>query len=69
MKKLVQEDRTDRLVDYASLGKEMALAVPTPEHYLPLLYSLGVKEDGDSITFFNDRIVLGSISMTSIRIG
>jgi 4,5-DOPA dioxygenase extradiol len=69
VKKLVQEDRIDRLVDFPSPGKEMALAVPTPEHYLPLLYALGVKEDGDSIAFFNERIVLGSISMTSIRIG
>jgi 4,5-DOPA dioxygenase extradiol len=69
VKKLVQEDRTDRLVDFRSLGREMVLAVPTPEHYLPLLYALAVKEEGESITFFNDRIVLGSISMTSMRIG
>ena len=69
VKQLVRDDQTAQLVDYRSLGKSMGLAVPTPEHYLPLLYALGAKEDGDSITFFNDRTVLGSISMTSIRIG
>jgi 4,5-DOPA dioxygenase extradiol len=53
------------LVEYSSLGKAAALAIPTPEHYLPMLYILGLKETDDVVRFFNDRTLLGSISMTS----
>jgi 4,5-DOPA dioxygenase extradiol len=44
------------------------LAIPTPEHYLPLLYALALKREGEEITFFNDKPVGGSITMTSIKI-
>ena len=44
-------------------------AVPTPEHYLPLLYVLALRRESDSVSFFNEGIVLGSISMTSVAIG
>ncbi len=56
------------LINYPSLGKAAALSVPTQEHFLPMLYVLGLKEDNENITIFNDKIVLGSISMTSFRI-
>ena len=45
------------------------LAIPTPEHYLPLLYALALQAPGDEVALFNDRCVLGSISMTSVLIG
>jgi 4,5-DOPA dioxygenase extradiol len=57
------------LVSYDSLGPESRLAVPTPEHYLPLLYVLALQGEDEEAAFFNDEAVLGSISMTSIRIG
>ena len=57
------------LVDYETLGPDARLAVPTPEHYLPLLYVLALKGEGEDVTFFNDTVVLGSISMTSLTIG
>jgi 4,5-DOPA dioxygenase extradiol len=57
------------LINYNALGKPIQLSVPTPEHYLPLLYSLGLKDDKDTVTFFNDKTVMGSISMTSVMIG
>jgi 4,5-DOPA dioxygenase extradiol len=57
------------LVAYPALGPDAGLAVPTPEHYLPLLYALALRDAGDEISFFNDRTVLGSISMTSLKIG
>jgi 4,5-DOPA dioxygenase extradiol len=57
------------LVDYEALGTEARLAVPTPEHYLPLLYVLALRDDEDDVSFFNDRVVMGSISMTSLVIG
>ena len=57
------------LINYSSLGKEALLAIPTPEHYLPLMYTLGLKEDKDSISFFNDKAVGGSLTMTSVKFG
>jgi 4,5-DOPA dioxygenase extradiol len=45
------------------------MGVPTPEHYIPLLYALGLKEEEETASFFNDRTELGAISMTSFRIG
>jgi 4,5-DOPA dioxygenase extradiol len=52
------------LTDYAALGRSVALAIPTPEHYLPMLYVLGLRGAEDRLHFFNDR-VLSSLSMTS----
>ncbi len=57
------------LINYESLGAESRLAVPTPEHYLPLLYSLGLKGSKDSVSFFNDKAIAGSLTMTSVLIG
>lgn len=57
------------LIHYESLGKEAHLAIPTPEHYLPLLYTLGLKGNKDEVSFFNDQAVAGSLTMTSVKIG
>ncbi len=56
------------LVAYPTLGVDVARAVPTPEHFLPLLYVLGAKREGDAVRIFNDT-VQSAISMTSVRIG
>jgi 4,5-DOPA dioxygenase extradiol len=68
-KKLITENRHKDLIDYSSLGREVQLAVPTPDHFLPLLYSLAVKGENEPVVFFNDKPVMGSLSMTSIKIG
>lgn len=68
-KDLIDGGHFDRLADYASLGRAAQLAVPTPEHYLPMLYALGLKEDDDPITYFNDYALAGSLTMTSMVIG
>ncbi len=68
-KELIANDMHDKLIQYQYLGKEAMLAIPTPEHYLPLIYSLGLKEKNDSISFFNDKAVGGSLTMTSVKIG
>lgn len=68
-KRLIMEGNHQSLIRYGSLGKEAQLAIPTPEHYLPLLYSLGLKTRKDELAFFNDKAVGGSLTMTSLRIG
>ena len=57
------------LIDYASLDPEAKLAIPTPEHYLPLLYVLGAQRPGDKTSFPLEGVDLGSISMLSVSIG
>ena len=57
------------LINYSLLGREVQMAVPTPEHYLPLLYTLALKGANEPVTFFNDKAVMGSLSMTSVKIG
>ena len=69
IKALIAENDHQRLIDYQSLGRELELAVPTPEHYLPLLYVLALKQEKESVTFFNDKTELGSISMVSLKCG
>jgi 4,5-DOPA dioxygenase extradiol len=54
---------------YQTLGKEAMLAIPTPEHYLPLMYTLGLKTDQEAVSVFNDKAIGGSLTMTSVRIG
>lgn len=58
-----------QLIEYHSLGSSFGLAIPTPEHYLPLLYVLALQEKGEELKLFNDKLVGGSISMTSIKVG
>lgn len=57
------------LINYKSLGRAVNLAVPSPDHFLPLLYALGLKNKGESISYFNDKPVMGSLTMTSVIIG
>jgi len=56
------------LTQYAAFGKAMNLAVPTPDHYLPLLYCLGLQRNDENPQLFNDKLVAGSLSMTSVLI-
>lgn len=67
-KKIATADHQS-LINYDSLGSAASLAIPTPDHYYPLLYTLGLQEKGEEATFFNDRVVAGAASMTSVRIG
>jgi 4,5-DOPA dioxygenase extradiol len=56
------------LINYSKLGKAFELAVPTPEHYLPLIYALALQDESDGIELFNDKALGGSLSMTSVKI-
>ena len=57
------------LQDYETLGQDALLSVPTPDHYLPLLYVLGAARDGETIGFPVEGVDGGSISMLSVRVG
>ena len=65
----IAEGHHNALIEYQKLGKEAIMAVPTPEHYLPLLYVLGLQTQKDSISFFNDKHIGGSLTMTSLLVG
>lgn len=69
VKKLINSHEYKSLINYKTLSSAMQLAVPTPEHYLPLLYTLALQQDKEPITLFNDKTVMGSIAMTCLRIG
>jgi len=68
-KKLIVENDHAPLINYEKLGQAALLSIPSPDHYLPLLYILGLKEEKEPTSFFNDKTVLGSISMTSVKVG
>jgi len=57
------------LIDYAALGRDALLAVPTPEHYLPLLYVLGASLPGEAVSFPVEGMDGGSVSMLAVQFG
>ncbi len=69
MKKFIIDRNHQALIDYDKQGKEFQLAIPTPEHYMPLLYGLGLQEKHEDIHIFNDQAIAGSLTMTSLKIG
>ncbi len=68
MKEYILSGDYTPLINYRSQGKAFDLAIPTPDHYLPLLYTLALKEDNEKISLFNDKAVAGSLTMTSVKI-
>jgi len=56
----------ESLLDWTALGPDAALAIPSEDHWLPLLYVLGAQREDDQVTFFSDAIELGSISMLGV---
>jgi 4,5-DOPA dioxygenase extradiol len=68
-KQLIADGNHAPLINYDSLGKEARLAIPTLDHYLPLMYTLGLKGNKDAVSFFNDKAVGGSLTMTSVKLG
>jgi len=65
---LIEKGEYQQLVNYEKLGKEIRMAVPTPEHFLPLLYILALKQEHEKLEFFNQTTELGAVSMTSLFI-
>jgi 4,5-DOPA dioxygenase extradiol len=57
------------LINYETLSKSARLAIPTPDHYFPLMYILGLQAKNEAPVFFNDQLVAGSLNMTSVKFG
>lgn len=69
MKQFIMDGNHPALINYSKQGRSFELSIPTPEHYLPLLYALALQDEKDDIKIFNDEPVAGSLTMTSIKIG
>ena len=69
MKHFILDGNHQALINYSQQGKSFDLSIPTPEHYLPLLYALALQDSKDEIKIFNDEPVAGSLTMTSVKIG
>jgi 4,5-DOPA dioxygenase extradiol len=57
------------LINWSSLHNQISLAIPTLDHYIPLIYSVGLSDKQDEISFFNDKAIAGSLTMTSVQFG
>lgn len=68
MKSDILSNNIQGLIDFKKRGKAFDLAIPTPEHFLPLIYSMALKDSKDEISLFNDLPIGGSLSMTSVKL-
>ncbi|HEV8117910.1 MAG TPA: 4,5-DOPA dioxygenase extradiol [Thermoanaerobaculia bacterium] len=69
VRSLLESGEVGPLVEYESLGKDALLSIPTPDHYLPLLYVIATRQQGENITFPVEGVDGGSISMLSVCVG
>lgn len=69
MKESILHNDHQSLIDYDKNGLAFKLSIPTPEHYIPLLYTLALQENNEAVELFNDKAIGGSLTMTSIKIG
>ncbi len=69
IRELIVDRDHQPLIDYKKGGRAFEQSIPTPEHYLPLLYTLGLQGENEEASFFNSKTIMGSISMTSVKIG
>jgi 4,5-DOPA dioxygenase extradiol len=69
LKQLILTGDHDSIIHYQKMGQAARLSVPTNEHYLPLLYVLALQDKADEISFFADKVTMGSVSMRSVRLG
>ena len=67
MKSFILDGDVQSLIEYNKQGRAFELAIPTPEHYLPLIYTLALQDKNDTPTIFNDQPIGGSLSMTSVK--
>lgn len=68
MKGYIMANDHASLIKYTSQGRAFDLSIPTPDHYLPLLYTLALQGEHEKVSLFNDKAIMGSITMTSLKI-
>ncbi len=68
VKKLIDQREHGSLINFRDLGTDAKLSIPTPEHYLPMLYILGLQEKQEEVYYFNESMAFGSGSMRSFLI-
>jgi len=68
IKQWIADRNHKALTQFEKQGQEMKLAIPTPEHYLPMLYALALQEKDEQTTLYNDILLAGSLNMLSIKI-
>lgn len=68
-RELMTHGTYEELIDYEKLGKDAMLSIPTPDHYLPLLYVLGTRHEDEEITYPTEGVDGGSVSMLSVQVG
>ena len=68
-KKNILDANHQSLINYQTLSPAARLAIPSPDHYFPLIYTLGLQKKNESVSFFNDTPMGGSLTMTSLKIG
>jgi 4,5-DOPA dioxygenase extradiol len=68
-RELMIEGDQDKLIAYDKLGRDAQLSIPTPDHYLPLLYTLGLRQANEPVSFPVEGIDGGSISMLAVQVG
>jgi 4,5-DOPA dioxygenase extradiol len=69
MVKYILDKDHQQLINFRSQGTAFDLSIPTPEHYLPLLYSLALQGKNEEVEVFNQKALAGSLTMTSVKIG
>ena len=69
MREMMVAGEFQPLIDYEALGREAILSIPTPDHYLPLLYVLASRQNGEAVTFPVEGMDGGSISMLAAKVG
>jgi 4,5-DOPA dioxygenase extradiol len=69
MKDFLKAGDHQSLVDFRKQGKSFDLSIPTPEHFLPLIYTIALQEKNEDMILFNDQALAGSLTMTSVAFG
>jgi 4,5-DOPA dioxygenase extradiol len=68
-REMLTADEQQPLIDYERLGRDALLSIPTPDHYLPLLYVIGTRQRDDRISFPVEGVDGGSVSMLAVQVG
>ena len=69
MKEYILDRNHKPLIDFQNQGTAFQMAIPTPEHYLPMIYALALQDKNEDLQIFNDAAVAGALTMTSFKIG